>query len=81
MPAARPARGRIYEPGEFVPRSGIYVASHNGHRVDHAVVAIRGEVFPTCRRCGFNVRFHLQTDASHMLHDMDFAGPDFTIGR
>jgi hypothetical protein len=81
MSAARPARKRVYAPGDFVPRSGIYVARHEQHRADHQVVAIRGEIFPACRVCGASVRFHLFHDASHMLHDMDFAGPDFTIGR
>jgi hypothetical protein len=81
MSAARAARGRTYMPGEFVPRTGIYVAAHAQHRPDHQVTAIRGEVFPVCRQCGTDVRFHLVHDASHMLHDMDFAGPDFTIGR
>ena len=67
---------RAYRPGDAVPTSGIYTAVHIEHRAPHDIVAIRGEQFPTCRRCGHDVRFHIARLLPHMTHDFDLAGPD-----
>ena len=48
-----------YQPGDFVPRSGIYFALHSEHRVVHQVTLIEGEAFPQCRICGERVSFQL----------------------
>jgi hypothetical protein len=78
---ARPARGKVlYAPGDFAPVTGIYGAIHSEHRPEHQVIAVRGERFPTCRKCHSAVRFYVVQRVSHMTHDMDLAGPAFTIG-
>jgi hypothetical protein len=67
---------RAYKPGDAVPTSGIYTAVHVDHRGPHDIVAIRGEQFPACRRCGDDVRFRIARLLPHMTHDFDLAGPD-----
>lgn len=67
---------RVYRPGDTVPTSGIYTALHIDHRSSHSVVAIQGEQFPACRRCGENVRFRVSRLLPHMTHDFDLAGPE-----
>jgi len=62
-------------PGEMAPVTGIYRVVHQEHRPDHDAVVIRGENFPACRTCKGAVRFIVQTQASHLMHDFDFAGP------
>ena len=65
-----------YKPGDAVPTSGIYTAVHIEHRADHDIVAIQGEQFPRCRRCGEDVRFLVARLLPHMTHDFDLAGPE-----
>jgi len=67
---------RAFNPGDKVPTSGIYTAIHIDHREPHDIVAIQGEQFPACRRCGTEVRFHIKRLLPHMTHDFDLAGPD-----
>jgi hypothetical protein len=76
MRSGEDREGRVYKPGDTVPTSGIYTALHVEHRGSHSVVAIRGEQFPLCRRCGENVRFRVARLLPHMTHDFDLAGPD-----
>lgn len=43
-----------YQPGDVVPKSGVYRFVHDP---DHAaepeeIAAVQGELFPTCRHCG-----------------------------
>ncbi len=59
-----------------MPTSGIYTAVHIDHRGAHDIVAIQGEQFPECRRCGDEVRFYIARLLPHMTHDFDLAGPD-----
>jgi hypothetical protein len=66
---------RNFAPGETVPESGVYHAYHRAHRVPHALVALKGELFPTCRDCGARVKFELIEVVPHITHDWDFAGP------
>ncbi len=73
--ASRPMHDRVYQAGEPAPRSGIYLVTHDGHREDHTVTAIRGEPFPPCRKCKQQVRFRLVADAEYVVHDWDLAGP------
>jgi hypothetical protein len=67
---------RAYRPGDAVPTSGIYTVVHVDHREPHDIVAIQGEPFPPCRRCGNEVRFRITRLLPHMTHDFDLAGPD-----
>jgi hypothetical protein len=80
--ATQPERGaRLYAPGDRVPESGIYRVSHVEHREDHPVQALKGEFFPSCRKCKQQVRFRLWLEADHMTHDWDLAGPTLTLLR
>lgn len=81
MGAATPSRRfrRAYAPGEMAPVTGVYRVVHQEHRPDYDAVLIRGEQFPACRTCKAAVRFIVQTQASHILHDFDFAGPTLPI--
>ena len=74
---AAPRRPSHYSAGETVPVSGIYRVEHTRHRSPHEVIAIQGEVFPTCRRCLGRVAFTLARATTHMTHDMDLAGPQW----
>ena len=74
---AAPRRLSHFSAGETVPISGIYRAEHTRHRGPHEVIAIQGEVFPTCRRCRGQIAFTLVRATSHMTHDMDLAGPQW----
>jgi hypothetical protein len=68
-----------YCPGQMAPITGIYRVIHQEHRPDHDAAIIRGEQFPACRTCKAAVRFIVQAQASHILHDFDFAGPSLHI--
>jgi len=70
---------REFYPGTRVPITGVYRAVHTAHERSHEVTAIRGEMFPPCRTCGEHVAFTLMRQASHVTHDMDFAGPDYSL--
>jgi hypothetical protein len=66
-----------FKPGDKVPVSGIYDVVHDkldgeDHALPHQVTAIAGKVFPPCRWCGAEVRFHLHSDARHVEADTHF---------
>lgn len=77
LPASLPYRS--YAAGDTVPESGIYHAVHRAHRAPHAVVVLKGEIFPSCRGCGSSVRFELAESVPHATHDWDFAGPNLFL--
>ncbi len=70
---------RLYPPGFSVPESGLYRAIHRGHRSDHAVLALKDELFPRCRTCGGGIRFTLAQPLKHFADDWDFAGPNLEL--
>jgi hypothetical protein len=42
-----------YQPGDVVPKSGVYRFVHDpDHAEPEEVNAIKGELFPSCRHCG-----------------------------
>ena len=49
-----------YRPGEIVPDSGVYRVIHDSHRLMHEATLLKGEKFPLCRTCKFDVRFDLR---------------------
>lgn len=61
-----------FRPGDRVPVTGIYTASHHQHREPHDVVATEGESFPDCRKCRDRVSFALAQAASHIGRDDGF---------
>jgi len=63
-----------FRPGDRVPVTGIYTASHNQHRTSHEVFALEGERFPPCRQCGPDASFTLLKAASQVDDDQDFSG-------
>ncbi len=70
----------LYRPGELAYTSGVYRAVHKGgHREDHDVIVLRGEVFPHCRSCRDTVRFELLEEINHVMHDWDFTGPNLQL--
>lgn len=62
-----------FRPGDKVPRTGIYIASHYQHRLPHEVFASEGELFPPCKRCGTRTFFSLLKAAADISRDQDFA--------
>ena len=59
--------GDEFEPGDVVPKSGIYRVIHDlGHTQPHEVTCIYGKRFPTCHGCGHHPRFRLVTAAQHI---------------
>ena len=50
---------RKFKPGEPVSATGVYRATHSGHRMTHEVTVREQAIFPKCRKCGFEVRFEL----------------------
>ena len=50
---------RMFKPGEFVQRSGIYRVEHEKHRLMHEATLLEETRFPVCRQCGTAVRFSL----------------------
>lgn len=57
---------KAFKPGMKAPVSGIYLALHgNSHRLEHELTVSEDTVFPICRHCGHNVRFHLARLANH----------------
>ncbi len=77
MPVAQPMR--LYPPGFSVPDSGLYRAIHGEHRLDHVVIALKDERFPSCRTCGARIRFTLTQPLTHFAEDWDLAGPDLVL--
>jgi hypothetical protein len=55
-----------FRPGDRVPVTGIYTASHDQHRNPHEVLATEGDKFPNCKTCGERVSFALAQAASRM---------------
>lgn len=68
---------RKMRPGDIAPQTGVYRVIHRKHRGDHLVVAITGEVFPSCRVCRGDVRFSAHAEVEHVTHDWDLSGPSF----
>lgn len=62
-----------FKPGDKVPVTGIYTASHYQHRLPHEVFAVQGEEFPGCRRCGLRASFNLFQSVLHVETDQDFS--------
>ncbi|HET7749786.1 MAG TPA: hypothetical protein VFK81_10425 [Terriglobales bacterium] len=48
-----------FKPGQKVGRSGIYRVEHASHRLMHEATLLAEDLFPSCRRCGDQVRFEL----------------------
>ena len=48
-----------FKPGDTVPQSGIYRVDHESHRVMHEARLTAQSLFPRCRHCKDDVRFHL----------------------
>ena len=68
---------RLYQPGEEVPKSGIYRVTHYRHHHDHEVTCISGELFPECLQCKDKVRFALVIAAHAIERHMHFHdGPE-----
>lgn len=63
---------RVYRPGDDVPRSGIYLVRHNGHRGEHDALLTVDKPFPRCRVCGDEVSYRLLRGASPNESDQDF---------
>lgn len=70
MATAKP--GDIFEPGEKVPRSGIYRVVHDPeHEQEHEVTCVYGKRFPPCHGCA-HPRFVLQRAAQHIEQNEHF---------
>jgi hypothetical protein len=55
-----------YKPGEKVPKSGIYLVTHDpAHSEPHEVTCVLGKVFPPCNECK-HPRFTLVRAAHHL---------------
>ena len=55
-----------YKPGDEVPRSGIYLVTHDpAHTPAHEVTCVKGKAFPPCRTCR-HPRFKLVRAAHHI---------------
>ena len=61
-----------YMPGDRAPRTGVYVVTHQRHRLSHLSLAEEGEAFPPCRKCGKDVRFRLHMRSQFINSDRDF---------
>ncbi|HKW74678.1 MAG TPA: hypothetical protein VJN64_04065 [Terriglobales bacterium] len=61
-----------FRPGDRIPSTGIYTATHYQHRMPHEVFAVEGERFPFCRRCGERAHFTLLHNANRIEEDHDF---------
>jgi len=61
-----------FRPGERVPITGVYTASHYQHRLPHDVFAMADDPFPECRRCGRRVSFVFSQAAAPIDADQDF---------
>lgn len=62
----------LYRPGDQVPSTGVYTAAHYQHRLPHDLLAMAGDLFPECRRCGKRVSFTLSQSATRIDDDHDF---------
>ena len=61
-----------FQPGETVPKSGVYTVLHYQHRLQHPATIFKGDRFPQCTRCGTAVRFVLARSAALISEDIDF---------
>jgi hypothetical protein len=65
--ANAPEVGDEFEPGDVVPRSGIYLVLHDKqHAEEHEVTCVYGKTFPPCHGCGHHPRFRLVRPAQHI---------------
>src|SRR5438477_12351300 len=53
------SKSEKFTPGRRVPTSGVFRVAHSGHRLEHHVSLLAGDLFPLCRTCGSAVRFEL----------------------
>src|SRR5579884_2898634 len=67
--------GKLYEPGERVPETGIYQVLHRGHRAPHANTIFRDEIFPPCKQCGQEVRFQFVIPMPKLLISPHYCDP------
>ncbi|MGE5205681.1 MAG: hypothetical protein ACM3PW_08695 [Chlamydiota bacterium] len=64
--------------GAVCKRSGVHRVIHDQHRAPHQAIVQQGEVFPTCRGCGPQVRFEFLRpleaagEVEHIGYDWDF---------
>ena len=50
----------VYQPGDAVPYSGLYRATHRRHHVPaHNLTCVSDRLFPECNQCGAGVEFKL----------------------
>jgi hypothetical protein len=63
----------LHRPGDQVPSTGVYTAAHYQHRLPHDLLAMAGDLFPECRRCGKRVSFTLSHSTTHIHEDHDFS--------
>jgi hypothetical protein len=62
-----------YKPGDKVKTSGLYKVTHErDHLAEHEVTCVTGEVFPSCRDCGAEVRFELFRAAHRLAKHQSF---------
>src|SRR5579863_9066747 len=62
-----------YKPGDKVKTSGLYKVTHDrDHLAEHEVTCVTGEVFPSCRDCGAEVRFELVRAAHRLTRHQSF---------
>ena len=71
------SESKALHPGSQVPESGVYRVVHSEHREPHFVTAIKGEVFPPCRKCRNLVRYSLALASEYVVYDWDLSGPLF----
>lgn len=65
--------GDVFEPGQKVPRSGIYLVTHDSqHAKAHEVTCVYGKTFPPCNHCGKHPRFKAVKFAIHIDSDENF---------
>ena len=63
---------QVFQPGDAVPESGVYMVVHDQHRHRHSATIFKGGRFPQCARCGKAVRFVLARPAVLISEDTDF---------
>ena len=51
---------------------GVYLVTHQRHRLSHLSLAREGDIFPPCHKCGRAVRFTLRQRAQFIDADADF---------
>jgi hypothetical protein len=68
---------KTFGAGYQVPESGVYRVVHSEHREPHFVTAIKGEIFPPCRKCRDRVRYSLALASEYVVYDWDLSGPLF----